>query len=154
LIRIQQEDFDLSAEYAALRDKGVSGAIVTFVGLVREITNDESTSSLFLEHYPGMTEKVLEQLESEARSRWQLSRVSIIHRVGQLAPGDQIVFVGVSSLHRAEAFAAAEFLMDILKTRAPFWKKEQQGKQAVWVEARAEDEQRASNWKAGKTSHG
>lgn len=137
MIRVQTEDFDVSNEIAALT-KGRSdiGAVVTFSGLVRDVT-------LTLEHYPGMTERELGKIEAEANERWQLQGVSIIHRVGELAPGDNIVLVVTASAHRKDAFEAAEFLMDYLKTRAPFWKREGE----IWVEAKASDDEAAERWK-------
>ena len=137
MIRVQTEDFDVSNEIAALT-KGRSdiGAVVTFSGLVRDVT-------LTLEHYPGMTERELGKIEAEARERWKLQDVSIIHRVGELAPGDNIVLVITASAHRRDAFEAAEFLMDYLKTRAPFWKREGEN----WVEAKASDDKAAERWK-------
>ena len=137
MIRIQTEDFDVSNEIAALT-KGRSdiGAVVIFSGLVRDVT-------LTLEHYPGMTERELGKIEAEARERWKLQDVSIIHRVGELAPGDNIVLVITASAHRRDAFEAAEFLMDYLKTRAPFWKREGEN----WVEAKASDDEAADRWK-------
>ena len=137
MIRVQTEDFDVSNEIAALT-KGRSdiGAVVTFSGLVRDVT-------LTLEHYPGMTERELGKIEAEARERWKLQDVSIIHRVGELAPGDNIVLVITASAHRRDAFEAAEFLMDYLKTRAPFWKREGEN----WVETKASDDEAAERWK-------
>lgn len=147
MIRVQQEDFDLAREYQALRaDAPMNGAIVTFSGLVRDLNCDEQVTGLFLEHYPGMTEKVLERLVEDARTRWPLMSVRIIHRVGALSIADQIVFVGVSSAHREAAFAACEYLMDFLKTKAPFWKKETRTSGDVWVEAKSSDQERASRW--------
>lgn len=137
MIRVQTEDFDVSNEIAALT-KGRSdiGAVVSFSGLVRDVT-------LTLEHYPGMTERELGKIEAEANERWQLQGASIIHRVGELAPGDNIVLVVTASAHRKDAFEAAEFLMDYLKTRAPFWKREGE----IWVEAKASDDEAAERWK-------
>lgn len=137
MIRVQTEDFDVSNEIAALT-KGRSdiGAVVSFSGLVRDVT-------LTLEHYPGMTERELGRIEAEANERWKLQGVSIIHRIGELAPGDNIVLVITASAHRKDAFEAAEFLMDYLKTRAPFWKREGED----WVEAKASDDEAAERWK-------
>lgn len=148
-IGVQEDDFSVAAEYAWLTDSNsVDGAVVSFVGRLRDVNAGASVQGLWLEHYPGMTERALQALIDEARARWQLGRVAIIHRVGQLRPADQIVWVGVTSPHRAEAFAAAEFLMDALKTRAPFWKKEQTDRGERWVEARDTDAQRARRWDA------
>jgi molybdopterin synthase catalytic subunit len=135
--RVQTEDFDINAEIAALT-KGRSdiGAVVTFSGLVRDVT-------LTLEHYPGMTERELDRIEADARARWDLQAVTIIHRVGELRPADNIVLVATASKHRKDAFEAAEFLMDYLKTRAPFWKREGE----TWVEAKASDDAAAERWK-------
>ena len=137
MIRVQTEDFDVSNEIAALT-KGRSdiGAVVTFSGLVRDVT-------LTLEHYPGMTERELDRIEAEAHERWALQASLIVHRVGELAPGDNIVLVVTASAHRKDAFEAAEFLMDYLKTRAPFWKREGE----VWVEAKTSDDEAAERWK-------
>ncbi|WP_075186736.1 molybdopterin synthase catalytic subunit MoaE [Teredinibacter haidensis] len=143
MIRIQTEDFDHNNEYQALRKHGSSGAVVTFTGLVRDFATAENRSSLFeLQHYPGMTEKVLKKIEQQAKEKWALQASTIIHRVGKLHSGDQIVFVGVSSKHRQNAFAACEFIMDILKTQAPFWKKEGQH----WVDAKESDQHAAERW--------
>ena len=135
--RVQTEDFDINAEIAALT-KGRSdiGAVVTFSGLVRDVT-------LTLEHYAGMTERELDKLEADANARWQLQGVTIIHRIGTLHPADNIVLVVTASKHRKDAFEAAEFLMDYLKTRAPFWKREGE----TWVEAKDSDDQAAERWK-------
>lgn len=135
-ISVQREDFDLSREVKALSDPRI-GAVATFVGVVREVP-------MSLEHYPGMTEKALQKIVDEARARWQVLDCTVIHRVGDLKPTDQIVLVAVASAHRGDAFAACEFIMDYLKTQAPFWKKEAAG----WVEARASDDQAAERWQA------
>ncbi len=149
MISIQESDFDLQAEYNHLRrsapDSGV-GAIATFTGLVRDRGDLSGVTGLFLEHYPGMTESVIQSLIDEAHNRWQLTDVRVIHRVGQLALDDQIVFVGVSSAHRTEAFAACQFLMDALKTSAPFWKKEIAGDTEHWVEQKASDRDISEQW--------
>ncbi|SMF43746.1 molybdopterin synthase subunit MoaE [Alteromonadaceae bacterium Bs31] len=142
MIRVQKEDFDLTAEYHKLIKKGESGAIVTFVGLVRDFNKGRVNESMLLQHYPGMTEKVLKKIEQEARQRWRLLETTIIHRVGELLSGDQIVLVGVSSKHRSDAFSAAQFIMDILKSEAPFWKKEGEH----WVEAKSSDDKAAARW--------
>ncbi len=147
MIQVQTDDFNLATEYDALRKQSPdTGAVVTFTGLVRDINQGDDIHTLHLEHYPGMTEKVLGELITRARDRWSLQKVRIIHRVGELHPGDQIVFVGVGSTHRSEAFAACEFLMDFLKTRAPFWKKEQTAAGSRWVDARDTDAQAAGRW--------
>jgi len=152
-IRVQAGDFDVAAEYAALRrpdavDARQTGAVAMFVGLVRDFGDARGVDSIFLEHYPGMTEKALQRLVCEARQRWPLFAVRIVHRVGELGMGEQIVFVGVSSAHRDAAFAACEFLMDYLKTRAPFWKRETAGGQGRWVEQKASDVARGQRWEA------
>ncbi len=149
-VRVQQEDFDLSAEVAALRagQPGV-GAVAAFVGLVRDMNEGSGVSEMALEHYPGMTEKALEAIIAEARARWDILGARIIHRVGTLQPCDQIVLVAVSSAHRGEAFAACEFIMDYLKTRAPFWKREVTPAGARWVDARETDDSAAARWEKG-----
>jgi len=148
VVRVQEADFDPGAELAALRrDRPQIGALASFVGLVRELNDGAGVSELTLEHYPGMTEKALEEIVSEARRRWSLIDVLLIHRVGRLLPADQIVLVAVASAHRGEAFAACEFIMDYLKTRAPFWKREVTAAGARWVEARLADEQAAERWR-------
>lgn len=147
MISVQQVDFDVGAEYAALTEGNKAvGAAVIFVGCVRDLNLARSVQGLELEHYPGMTEKSLQEIADDAQQRWQILDLKIIHRVGVLAPGDQIVFVGVVSAHRQDAFSAAEFLMDYLKTRAPFWKKEKTAEGDVWVEVQAKDEQAAQRW--------
>ena len=125
---------------------GRYGATAIFIGTMRDYNEDETVRRMTLEHYPGMTEKSLEALVEEARRRWSLIAVTVIHRVGRLMPGERIVFVGVASRHRADAFAACEFLIDRLKTEAPFWKKEETEGVARWVEARESDEKRARRW--------
>ncbi len=148
-IRVQEADFDLSTEVAALRgDDACVGAVVSFVGLVRDTNLGDGVSSMFLEHYPGMTEKALEQIVTQAQQRWDILGARVVHRVGELAPGDQIVLVAVSSLHRGEAFAACEFIMDYLKTQAPFWKREDTPQGARWVDARESDDQAAQRWES------
>lgn len=147
IVLVQTEDFDLNAEYEALReDCPAIGAIVTFAGLVRDFNEGDDVQSLFLEHYPGMTEKVLQDICAQARQRWELGGIRVIHRVGEMKPSDQIVFVGVSSAHRGNAFAACEFIMDFLKTQAPFWKKEQTPEGGRWVDARDSDDTAANRW--------
>ncbi len=147
-VSVQSEDFDVGHEYAALvSDDASAGAVVFFVGRVRDFNDGRQVAGLSLEYYPGMTEKVLENLLNEAKQRWQIISAKIIHRFGDLLLEDQIVFVGVTSAHREHAFHAAEFLMDFLKTRAPFWKKEiQPGGGAVWVEAKKTDSDAAEQW--------
>jgi molybdopterin synthase catalytic subunit len=146
-VRIQTEDFDLSTEIAALRaGRAGVGAVVSFVGTVRDINQGTGVSSLTLEHYPGMTDKSLQEIVAQAKSRWQLDEVLVIHRVGPLLPLEQIVLVAVSSAHRGEAFEACEFVMDWLKTRAPFWKKEATPQGDRWVDARESDDAAAARW--------
>lgn len=146
-VKVQTEDFNVAHEIAQLtaNDKKV-GAVVSFVGLVRDFNDGDSIKQLTLEHYPGMTEKALEDIELQAKSRWTINAISIIHRVGVLKPQDQIVLVLVSSAHRGEAFKACEFMMDYLKTQAPFWKKEVTDAGARWVEARISDDEARSRW--------
>ncbi len=143
-VRVQTEDFDLGAEAAALRGAGEAGALVTFSGIVRGGTGD--VAAMTLEHYPSMTEAALAEIEAEARKRWDLSASLIIHRVGRLAPGENIMMVAAAARHRKAAFEAAEFLMDYLKTRAPFWKKEETPEGARWVDAREEDDEATTRW--------
>jgi molybdopterin synthase catalytic subunit len=146
-VRIQTDDFDLSTEIAALRaGRAGVGAVVSFVGTVRDINQGTGVSSLTLEHYPGMTDKSLEDIVGQAKSRWQLDEVLVIHRVGPLQPLDQIVLVAVTCAHRGEAFEACEFVMDWLKTRAPFWKKEATPRGERWVDARESDDVAAARW--------
>ena len=146
-VSIQAEDFDLSAEVARLRasEKGV-GAVCTFVGTVRDRNDGQSVSTMELEHYPGMTEKAIEQMIDEAFKRFDILGARVIHRVGLLQPLDQIVLVAVTSAHRGESFQACEFLMDYLKTQAPFWKKEQTPEGARWVDARVSDDAALARW--------
>lgn len=152
VVRVQVQDFDVAAEYAALRGNAQVGAVALFVGLVRDFGDSAQVRGMCLEHYPGMTESVLTSLITEARGRWPLTDVCIVHRVGELAPADQIVFVGVSSAHRDAAFAACEYLMDFLKTRAPFWKRETDAAGVSrWVEQKGTDVSRESRWQASAT---
>ena len=146
-IRIQEKDFDVSAEVAALRkgDPRV-GAVVTFLGTVRDMNDGRSVKGMTLEHYPGMTEKALQDILDQAKARWDIYQSLVIHRVGPLLPEDQIVMVAVTSAHRGEAFAACEFIMDFLKTAAPFWKKEDTPEGGRWVDARVTDETAMSRW--------
>jgi molybdopterin synthase catalytic subunit len=146
-VRVQHQDFDLGAEVAALRAGRASvGAVACFVGTVRDMNQGTGVSTMFLEHYPGMTEKALQAIADDALSRWSLDEVLVIHRVGALAPLDQIVLVAVTSAHRGEAFAACEFVIDWLKTQAPFWKKETTAQGARWVDARESDDAAAARW--------
>lgn len=148
LIRVQENDFDVSTEIAALRkgDPRV-GAVVTFLGTVRDLNDGSQVKEMTLEHYPSMTEKALEEIVAQAKSRWDIYQALVIHRVGPLLPEDQIVLVAVTSAHRGEAFAACEFIMDYLKTAAPFWKKEETPDGGRWVDARVTDEAAMARWK-------
>ena len=146
LITVGKEPFDVGHEYRWLAEVDSDGAVVTFTGKVRNHNLGDSVSALTLEHYPGMTEKALDEIAVEARKRWSLARIRIIHRVGELFPGDEIVFVGVTSAHRSSAFAAAEFIMDYLKNKAPFWKREATSEGKRWVEARDSDKEAAQRW--------
>ena len=147
IVRVQTEDFDAGAEVARLRAVDLTiGAIAVFIGTVRDVNADAAISGLTLEHYPGMTESALEEIATEARQRFDINDTLIIHRVGALAPGDQIVLVAVTSAHRGMAFDACEFVMDFLKTKAPFWKKERTPEGERWVEARTSDDEAASRW--------
>jgi len=146
-IRIQEADFDLTTEIKTLRkDDPRVGAVVTFVGTVRDMNDGSQVRGMTLEHYPGMTEKSLEEIILQARSRWDLYKTLVIHRVGPLLPEDQIVLVAVTSAHRGEAFAACEFIMDYLKTAAPFWKKEETPTGSKWVDARVTDDAAMARW--------
>ncbi len=148
-IHVQQEPIDIAAEQETLwRGRPQVGALVTFVGLMRDINEGVGVSAMTLEHYPGMTEKALDGIAAEAASRWKLEGIRIVHRVGLLRPQDPIVFVGVTSRHRGDAFRACEFLIDYLKTRAPFWKKETTVEGDRWVEARDCDDAAAGRWQA------
>ena len=146
-VRVQTEDFDLAAELAALTAGRTDiGAVVTFTGLVRDVAGQAAVSAMTLEHYPGMTERQLAAIAAEAEQRWPLTSCTVIHRHGALAPGDRIVAVITASAHRQAAFEAAQFLMDWLKTKAPFWKREATGDGDRWVDARAEDDTAAKRW--------
>ena len=146
-VRVQTEDFDVSAEIAALREGNPKvGAVASFVGIVRDLNDGDEVATLTLEHYPGMTEKSLEDIVAQAKQRWDIYDALVVHRVGTLQPLDQIVLVVVTSAHRGESFKACEFLMDYLKTRAPFWKKEVTPQGSRWVEARASDDTAADRW--------
>lgn len=133
-----------------LAEQGDVGAIVSFVGLVRDVNEGDAVSTLTLEHYPGMTEKALQAIEDEAKKRWDILDSLIVHRVGTLQPQDQIVLVMVSSAHRGDAFQACEFMMDYLKTQAPFWKKEATSQGARWVEAKESDDEAQARWKTAQ----
>ncbi len=147
-VRVQTEDFDVATELKVMRTASADiGAVVNFIGQVRDINDGDAVNTLTLEHYPGMTERALEQIEHEAQSRWDINGSLIIHRVGTLKPLDQIVLVAVASAHRGEAFKACEFIMDYLKTQAPFWKKESTPDGERWVEAKISDEEAQSRWK-------
>ncbi len=151
MIRVQQEDFDIGAEVSALTDGRTDiGAIVTFTGTVRDCAG--SVTEMTLEHYPGMTEAELERIEAQANSRWPLQASLIVHRTGTLKPGDNIVLVITASEHREAAFDAAQFLMDYLKTSAPFWKRETDPDGSKWVEAKAGDETASARWSTGKNA--
>jgi len=159
-VSVQQADFDAGAEIAALSaGRDDVGAVASFVGLVRAdkaakvgAGETPAVQAMSLEHYPGMTEKALEAIVTEARGRWDIYGVRVIHRVGRLVPGDRIVFVAVASAHRGEAFAACEFIMDYLKTRAPFWKKEETATGGRWVDARESDDHAAGRWEVQKNN--
>lgn len=145
-ITVGKAPFNVGDEYNWLAQSDQDGAVVTFTGKVRNHNLGDNISALTLEHYPGMTEKTLNEIVEQARQRWPLQRVRVIHRVGELFPGDGIVFVGVSGAHRSSVFAAAEFIMDYLKTRAPFWKREVTEQGERWVEAQDNDSQAAQRW--------
>jgi molybdopterin synthase catalytic subunit len=147
-IKVQKEPFDMTTiqEELRLASPGI-GAVVTFVGQMRDINEGDAVSSMTLEHYPGMTEKALQTIVDEADERWDLMGIRVVHRVGPLQPLDPIVLVAVASAHRGEAFQACEFVIDYLKTRAPFWKKEQTPEGERWVDARHSDDQAESRWK-------
>ncbi|GAB5380581.1 MAG: molybdopterin synthase catalytic subunit MoaE [Aliiglaciecola sp.] len=145
-ISVQHDDFDLAHEYRNLANNSQCGAVVTFCGLVRDMNQGNQVVALELEHYPGMTEKSLMDIINLARQRWQLGDVRIIHRVGKLSLNEQIVFVGVSSQHRTDAFDACQFIMDFLKTKVPLWKKEQSTEGEYWVNARQTDQQQVKKW--------
>jgi molybdopterin synthase catalytic subunit len=146
-VRIQEHDFDLSVEVARLREgDGQVGAVAVFIGTVRDLNEGSAVKQMTLEHYPGMTEAALEEIIEQAKSRWDLRNALIIHRIGSLKPQDQIVLVAVTSAHRGEAFSACEFMMDYLKTQAPFWKKEDTPDGARWVDARVSDDQALERW--------
>ena len=157
MILVQESDFDSGALVARLRAEsaGAAGALVTFTGYVRDFAEDEATTTLFLEHYPGMCERVLTELAASATERWGLAACCIVHRVGALARGDQIVFVGAACAHRGDAFKACEFLIDALKTRAPFWKREELASgRSFWVEQKDTDCARTESWDAPGVNQG
>ncbi len=148
-VRVQEADFDVGAELAALRRGDARiGAIASFVGVVRDINDGAGVSEMTLEHYPGMTEKALEAIVAEAKARWEIFDALVVHRFGCLLPTEQIVLVAVTGAHRGETFAACEFVMDYLKTRAPFWKREVTPDGARWVDARETDGSAAERWQA------
>ncbi|MGZ3254121.1 MAG: molybdopterin synthase catalytic subunit MoaE [Burkholderiaceae bacterium] len=152
-IRIQTEDFDLGTEVAQLRATNPQvGAVVSFIGTVRDMNDGSSVAEMELEHYPGMTEKALDEIVVQAKVRWNIFETLIIHRVGPLKPLDQIVLVAVTSAHRGEAFSACEFIIDYLKTQAPFWKKETTPQGARWVDARATDDAALDKWGIGSNN--
>lgn len=146
-ISIQHDDFDLGHEVASLeKNNHEDGAVVTFSGRVRAKNLGQNVKALTLEHYPGMTEKSLKKIIEQAKTQWSIGRVKVIHRIGKLQLGEQIVFVGVTSKHRQDAFSAAEFIMDFLKVKAPFWKKELTDKGEAWLDSRTSDTDKASLW--------
>ena len=146
-VRVQEQDFDVSAELALMRKGNPKiGAIASFVGVVRDVNEGDSVATMTLEHYPGMTEKAINEIIDQACGRWEVLDALVIHRVGTLKPTDQIVLVIVASTHRGDAFAACEFIMDYLKTQAPFWKKEITPQGARWVDARVTDSRAAERW--------
>ncbi|MGO8915974.1 MAG: molybdenum cofactor biosynthesis protein MoaE [Stellaceae bacterium] len=147
MIRVQREDFDIGAELEALTSgKTGIGGLASFVGLVRDLAGDRRVGAMTLEHYPGMTERALAEIEAEARRRWRLEAVLIIHRYGRLEPGERIVLVATASAHRQAAFDSCQFLIDWLKTKAPFWKLEETPEGPRWVDAEASDDTAAKRW--------
>jgi molybdopterin synthase catalytic subunit len=152
MVRVQHENFDVNVEIARLRASNPRiGAVACFIGVVRDLNEGDAVASMTLEHYPGMTEKALERIIARARERWDLYDVLVVHRVGELRPTDPIVLVIVTSAHRGEAFDACEFVMDYLKTEAPFWKKETTPSGERWVDARDGDDMARDRWDAGST---
>lgn len=148
MIRVQTNDFDPGEEIARLSaGRDDIGAVVSFVGLVRGESHGEKLVNMTLEHFPGMTERELDRIADEARARWSLQGVSVVHRIGELKPGERIVLVVTAAVHRRAAFEAAEFLMDYLKTKAPFWKRELRTSGEHWVEARGSDDEAAARWR-------
>ncbi|MGE0310463.1 MAG: molybdopterin synthase catalytic subunit MoaE [Lautropia sp.] len=153
-VRVQREDFDAGREIAALRAADARvGAVACFIGTVRDVNDGSGVATMTLEHYPGMTEKSLRSILEKAARRWRLIDGLVIHRIGELAPTDQIVLVAITSAHRGDAFAACEFVMDFLKTDAPFWKKESTPAGERWVDARVSDEAAARRWAAREPDH-
>lgn len=151
MIRVQTDDFDPGRELEDMCAGDTSiGGVCSFVGLVRDFADDDGVTAMTLEHYPGMTERQLEAIEAQAHERWPLAATKIIHRVGRMEPGERIVFVAAASAHREAAFQACHFLIDWLKTRAPFWKKEEGASGARWVEAKGSDDAAAMRWDQGK----
>ncbi|WP_157378604.1 molybdopterin synthase catalytic subunit MoaE [Aliagarivorans taiwanensis] len=146
VISVQKEDFDVAALYQALQQNPSSGAVVTFTGLVRDLNLGTAVNALFIEHYPGMTERALSDIVEQAKQRWPINDVAVVHRVGRLEVNQQIVFVGVNSAHRQAAFDACEFIMDYLKTSAPFWKKELSDQGEQWLEQRESDRVASKRW--------
>ena len=147
MIRVSEQDFNVGEEVAKLQNNNIDdGAVVTFTGCVRQKNEGQQVRGLFLEHYPAMTEKLLGDIVEQAKTKWQINRCTVIHRIGQLHLGDNIVFVGVTSAHRGDAFAAAEFIMDYLKVKAPFWKKETRTDGDTWIDAKTSDQQKATQW--------
>jgi molybdopterin synthase catalytic subunit len=152
-VRVQAQDFDAGAEIAMLRrNRPEVGAVASFIGVCRDANDGDAVARMTLEHYPGMTEKAIEGIVAEAKRRWNVMDVLVIHRVGELKPTDQIVLVVVTGAHRGQTFSACEFIMDYLKTRAPFWKKEETPQGARWVEARSSDDEAAQRWEPPKSS--
>jgi molybdopterin synthase catalytic subunit len=150
-VRVQSEDFDIGAEIDSVRAGRTDiGALVSFTGVMRQASGGQRVDAMTLEHYPGMTEKELARIEAEANRRWPLQASLIVHRFGRLVPGDNIVLVVTASEHREAAFAAASFLMDFLKTQAPFWKRETSGERAAWVDAKDSDEAAKSAWETSE----
>ena len=148
-VRVQHEDFDVGAEIARLRAGNPRiGAVASFIGVVRDLNDGADVATMTLEHYPGMTEKALADIVEQARARWDLYDVLVVHRIGELKPADQIVLVVVTSAHRGDAFAACEFVMDYLKTEAPFWKKETTPEGTRWVDARDSDDAARGRWES------
>ncbi len=155
MIRVQREDFDVGAEMAALTaGNHAIGGLAVFVGLVRDVAGEAALGAMTLEHYPGMTEKMLERIEAEANQRWPLEASLIVHRTGRLEPGERIVLVAAASRHRQAAFEACQFLIDWLKTKAPFWKLEETEDGPKWVEARGSDDQATERWKTPRPDAG
>lgn len=146
LIEVQKDEFNQNHIYRWLSKHHSVGATTLFIGKVREMNLGDNVSGLFLEHYPAMTKKALQEIVDEARNRWDLQRVAVVHRIGQLNTGDEIVLVGVSSAHRGDAYHANEFIMDYLKTKAPFWKREQTQEGERWIEGRESDQQAVEKW--------